>query len=160
MSDNERNHSGPKAVPALPKPAIPAPAAAAAKAPPGAIHAAPTSALIGDLASQTKALVTKEMELAKLELKEDLRQELVAATRLGIAGLAGFLALNLLLVTCVLALAHVMANWGAGLLATGVMLVVAAAMAVSGWKRITRAPLERTRRTLKEDARWAKERLA
>ena len=124
------------------------------------LEAASTPALMAELASQAAALAKKEIELAKVELREDLHKEVAAASRLGIAALAGFLTLNLLLVTGVLALARAMPAWGAGLIASGVTLLLAAIMGMSGWKSIMRAPLERTRRTLKEDARWTKERLA
>ena len=121
---------------------------------------ASTVALMSELASQATALAKKEIELAKVELRQDLHQEVAAAGRLGIAALAGFLTLNLLLVTGVLVLARTMPVWGAGLLASGLTLLLAVAMGMSGWSRIARTPLERTRRTLKEDAQWTKERLA
>jgi uncharacterized membrane protein YqjE len=134
--------------------------ATVAKAQTPDLHAASTVALLGELATQVSALAKKEIELAKVELREDLRQEVAAVSRLGIAGLAGFLTVNLLLVTGVLVLARSMPVWGAGLLASGLTLLLAVFMGVSGWKKITRAPLERTRRTLKDDAQWTKERLA
>lgn len=124
------------------------------------LQAASTSTLMAELAVQATALAKKEIELAKVELREYLHHEVAAASRLGVAALAGFLTLNLLLVTGVLALARTMPAWGAGLIASGLTLLLAAAMGMSGWKLIMRAPLERTRRTLKEDARWTKERLA
>jgi hypothetical protein len=70
------------------------------------------------------------------------------------------LTINLLVVTGVVTLARTVPVWGAGLLASGVTLLLAVIMGMSGWARIRRAPLERTRKTLREDAQWAKERLA
>jgi len=104
-------------------------------------------------------LARKEIELAKRELREDLRREAIAAGQLGIAGVAGLVTVNLLLVTVVLALARAMPAWVAGLLVSAATLVVAVVLGLSGWRRIKRPPLERTRRTLKEDAQWAKESL-
>ena len=123
------------------------------------LESSSTAGLISDLVSQAGVLARKEIELAKRELHEDLRREAVAAGQLGIAGVAGILTLNLLLVTAVLALARVMPGWVAGLSVSGATLLVALAMGISGWKRIKRPPLERTRRTLKDDAQWAKESL-
>jgi len=120
---------------------------------------ASTAGLISELVSQAGVLARKEVELAKRELREDLRREAVAAGQLGIAGVAGLMTLNLLLVTAVLALTRAMPGWIAGLLVSAATLLVAVAMALIGWKRIKRPPLERTRRTLKDDAQWAKESL-
>src|SRR6201999_822000 len=63
------------------------------------LQAASTPALMAELATQAAALAKKEIELAKVELRQDLHQEVAAAGRLGIAALAAFIALNLLLVT-------------------------------------------------------------
>jgi hypothetical protein len=123
------------------------------------LESSSTAELISELVSQAGVLARKEIELAKKELHEDLRRRAGAAGQLGIAGVAGILTLNLLLVTAVLALTRAMPGWVAGLLLSAVTLVVALAMGISGWRRIKMPPLERTRRTLKEDAQWAKESL-
>ena len=164
MAEKDTNHERPKVPFPFARPATPAGGAVAnfgrTPRPPAPLEVASTPALMAELASQAAALAKKEIELAKVELRADLHQEIAAAGRLGVAALAGFLTVNLLLVTGVLALARTMPAWGAGLLASGLTLLLAAAMGTSGWKLIMRAPLERTRRTLKEDARWTKERLA
>jgi hypothetical protein len=121
------------------------------------LESSSTAGLISELVTQAGVLARKEIELAKRELHEDLRREAVAAGQLGIAGVAGILTLNLLLVTAVLALTRAMPGWVAGLLISAATLIVAVAMGISGWRRIKRPPLERTRRTLKDDAQWAKE---
>ena len=123
------------------------------------LESASTAGLVSELLSQAGVLARKEIELAKRELREDLRREAIAAGQLGIAGVAGLVTVNLLLVTVVLALARAMPAWVAGLLVSAATLVVAVALGLSGWKRIKRPPLERTRRTLKEDAQWARESL-
>jgi len=162
MPEKDTNHERPRVlVPSMARPPAPATVASVGKAQrQPELEAASTATLMAELASQATALAKKEIELAKVELREDLHQEVAAASRLGVAALAGFLTVNLLLVTGVLALARAMPAWGAGLIASGLTLLLAAAMGMSGWKLIMRAPLERTRRTLKEDARWTKERLA
>ncbi|HEY4184821.1 MAG TPA: phage holin family protein [Polyangia bacterium] len=119
-----------------------------------------TAALIEGFAAQAAALAKKEIELAKTELRDDLKAEVAAVGRLGVAGLAAFMTVNLLLVTGVLVLARAMPVWGAGLLASGSTLLFSVIVGMAGWKKLTRAPLERTRRTLREDAQWTKERLA
>ena len=60
----------------------------------------------------------------------------------------------------VLALAHAMAPWLAALLVGVVTLGVGGLLFTSAKKKGIKKPFERTQRTLKEDVRWAKERLA
>lgn len=121
------------------------------------LQSSSTAGLISELVSQAGVLARKEIELAKRELHEDLRREAAAAGQLGIAGVAALLTLNLLLVTLVFALTRAMPGWAAGLLVSAATLIIALSMAIMGWRRIKRPPLERTRRTLKDDAQWAKE---
>jgi uncharacterized membrane protein YqjE len=119
-----------------------------------------TPALIKEIGRQVTLLAKTELELAKTELRANLTAEVKAAAGLGIAGIAAIVATNLLLVTGVLALAQVMPAWAAGLIVSGVVLVVAAVAAAVGWSKRVRRPLEQTRRELKEDMQWTKERVA
>ena len=83
-----------------------------------------------------------------------------AAAGLSVATIFGFVALNLLFVTAALALASRMPGWAAGLIVAGFTLVVALAIGLSAWNKRVVDPLARTRRTLKEDVQWSKEKLA
>jgi hypothetical protein len=119
-----------------------------------------TGALVREIVSKAELLAKKELELAKTELRVDLRSEARVAGGLGIAALAALIAVNLLLVTSALALSLVMPAWAAGLIVTGVMLLVAALFGVVSWRRRLRDPLAHTRRTLKDGVKWTKERFA
>lgn len=119
-----------------------------------------TGELIGEITGQVGLLARMQIDLAKTELQADLRAEVAMASRLGIAALSGFVTVNLLLVTAVLALAQRMPAWSAGLAVSSTTLTIAAVAGLMGWSKRVRTPLERTRRTLKEDAQWTKERLA
>jgi hypothetical protein len=66
---------------------------------------------------------------------------------------------NALLVALVFGLTAWMPGWVAGLIVAGVMLALAAVIGYVGWTRRV-MPLTVTRKTLKEDVRWAKEQLA
>jgi hypothetical protein len=119
-----------------------------------------TSELVGQLFKQSSELVKKEVALAKAEVMVDLRREVKMAERLGVAAVCALCGLNLLLVAGALALALVLPGWAAALIVAAVVLALGALAAWLGWgKRVTH-PLERTQRTLKEDVRWAKQRLA
>jgi len=105
-------------------------------------------------------LAHKQLELAMTEVKADLKREAAAAAGLSVATIFAFLALNLLFVTAALALASWMPAWAAGLIVAGLTLVIALAIGLTAWNKRVVDPLARTRRTIKEDVRWSKEKLA
>jgi Protein of unknown function (DUF1469). len=116
--------------------------------------------LIGEITAKVTLLAKKEVELAKTELKADLAAELATVKGLGLAVLVGVSGLNMLLVAIVLALAAYLPGWLAALLIGGLLVIVAGILGYVSWTRRVTSPLAATRRTLKEDAQWAKERLA
>jgi uncharacterized membrane protein YqjE len=116
--------------------------------------------LIGEITAKVSLLAKKEVELAKTELKADLASELATVKGLGLAVLVGVLGLNMLLVAIVLGLAAYLPGWLAALLIGGLLVIVAGILGYVSWARRVTSPLAATRRTLKEDAQWAKERLA
>ena len=116
--------------------------------------------LIGEIRDQVALLVRKQIELAKTELRSDLRAEVMMAGGLGLAAIGAVITVNLLLVTVVFALARVMPGWCAGLVVSGVVLLASGAAALFGWSRRIRSPLHRTRESIKEDIQWTKRRLA
>jgi hypothetical protein len=119
-----------------------------------------TAQLVKEIASAVGLLAKKQIELAKAELRADVRTEAFSIGGLGVAAVAALTAINLLLVTAVLALGLVMPAWLAGLLVTGVVLLFAAIAATLSWRRRVRSPFVRTRQALKEDIRIIKERTA
>jgi hypothetical protein len=116
--------------------------------------------LLGEITGKVTLLAKKEVELAKTEIKADLESELSMAKGLGIAALGVVLGLNMLLVALVLALTTYMPGWLAALLIGGALLVIGGIYGYVTWSRRVTKPLAITRKTLKEDAQWAKERLA
>jgi uncharacterized membrane protein YqjE len=65
-------------------------------------------------------------------------------------------------VAIALALAEwtVLYEWAATLIVAAVVLLVGTVAGLIGWGKRVKQPLEATRRSLKEDVQWAKERLA
>jgi hypothetical protein len=53
-----------------------------------------------------------------------------------------------------------MPGWLAALIVGGILLAIGAIVGYVSWTRRVTTPLALTRKTLKEDLRWAKERLA
>jgi uncharacterized membrane protein YqjE len=119
-----------------------------------------TRDLIAEILSKATTLAKKEVELAKTEIKADLRSQIAMAQSLAIAAVLALLALNALLVALVVALAAYMPAWLAALVIAAVLFLAAGILGWVGWKRRLTSPLAVTRKRLKEDAQWAKERLA
>jgi hypothetical protein len=117
-----------------------------------------TTELVREVVRDVGQLAKTQVELAAAEARADLRAGLGAIESLGVAIVAGILAVNLLLATAVLALARWLPAWAAGLVVSGAVALVAVIAGVRGWKKRVRDPMKRTRRALKEDALWTKER--
>jgi uncharacterized membrane protein YqjE len=129
-------------------------------APANSPRALSTVALMRRILEVGSVLVRKEVELARAELDEDLHAALGMIKLFGAAALLALLALNLLLVSAVLALATRWPAWASALALAGLLLVLAAVLGAMAWSRRVQMPLDLTRKTVKEDLQWAKERLA
>jgi hypothetical protein len=117
--------------------------------------------LLGDLARETTRLFRQEIALAKAEILGKLGQMGVGAAEMVAGGLiiyAGFLAL---LAAAILGLAHVLAAWLSALIVGVVALLVGAGVVFKGRRDLALRNLvpDRTLRTLREDAEWAREQM-
>lgn len=121
-----------------------------------------TKELVAELARKASLLARKEVALVKSEARDDLRSEIRMASGLGVAGLCALLGLQMLLVALVLGLAEggVLRGWLAALLLAGVLLAIGTAAGLLGWAKRVRVPLDATRRSVQENVRWVKERMA
>jgi hypothetical protein len=116
--------------------------------------------LITEITAKASQLVKKEVDLARAEIRADLKSELAMVKSLGIAAVAALIGLTVLVVAGVLALATIIPGWAAGLIVGGGVLVLAVIVGYVGWTRRVTTPLPMTRQTLKEDMQWVKERIA
>lgn len=117
----------------------------------------PTADLVREAILDARELLQAEVELAKDEVRQELRRAKAAAIVLGIAAAAAVIGLALLLVGVCLAISRgplPALLFGAG------FLVVAAIAGVLGYGSLPRHPLSATRARLEVDARILKERLA
>ena len=119
-----------------------------------------TRELVSRILQTGSRLVSKEIELAKAEVKADLAAELAMLKMLAAAAVGVLLGVNLLLVAVVFALAHWIPGWLAALGLGGIILVASAMVGYIGWQRRVTAPLAVTRKALTEDLQWVKERIA
>ncbi len=131
---------------------------------PGAARhrARPTRDLVTELARKAGELARKEVALVTSEVKEDLRAEIKMASGLGVAGVCALLTLQMLLVALAFGLAEagVLRGWLAALVIAAVVLAIGTVAGLIGWGKRVRTPLSATRRSVEENVRWVKERMA
>ena len=116
--------------------------------------------LFGRVTSDLSALVRQEMQLAKVEIKQEVRTAGKAGGLLGGGAFTGYFALLFLSVALALGLGTFLPNWIAFLI-VGVIYGIAAAVLVSkGREELSHVdPVpQQTIETLKEDVQWAKTR--
>ncbi len=113
--------------------------------------------LISEMTSDMSTLFRKEIELAKTEARDELKQAGKAAGMFGGAGLAGWMTALLLSLALAWLLDQAM-NTALAFAIVGVLWAVAALILLrAGRKTLTRVRgLPTTRDTIKEDVEWAK----
>jgi uncharacterized membrane protein YqjE len=122
------------------------------------LHEAPTSVLVRELVAEGKRLVRGEVQLAKAEIKDDVKKSAEAASYFGGASVIAHGAFLALVAAIILALATTMRPWLAAGIVGVVLLVVAAALASLGRNKLKEVSgVKETTQTVKEDARWASE---
>jgi hypothetical protein len=121
-----------------------------------------TRDIVGELAQKASELAREEIALAKAEVRKDLRAEIKMASGLGVAGLCAIWTVSLLLGAIVFALSEsgTMPGWAASLVVAAVVLAIGTVAGLIGWAKRVRKPLEATRRSVQDNVRWAKERIA
>ena len=114
--------------------------------------------MIGNISNDLSQLFRQEVELAKVEVKQEAAKAGKAAGMLGAAGYAGHLTVVLLSFALVFALSNVMDAGWAALIVAAIWGIAAAVLYVNGRKKLkTVDPVpHRTVDTLKEDAQWLK----
>jgi len=114
--------------------------------------------LLGQLSSDFGELVSTQVELAKVEIKEEVAKAGRGAGMLGGGAVAGMLALTLLSFAAAWGLAEVMAEGFAFLIVGAIWAIVAAVLFITGRNRLTTVePMPETRDSIKEDITWARQ---
>lgn len=116
--------------------------------------------LVTDVTQDISTLFRQELALAKAEMREEAVKAGKSAGMFGGAAGAGYFALIFLLLAVMFGLGEVMALGWAALIVAGILLVVAAVLALRGRstvKTVHPAPTQ-TVETLKEDVQWARNR--
>ena len=116
-------------------------------------------ALIKDITTDVSTLVRKEIELAKAEVSQIVKEKLVAVGLFVIGGVVAVLILPFALLTLMEVLAIWLQRWAAALIVTLMMIAGGGLLFVIGAKKIKGKTLpEETIESIKEDVAWAKNR--
>ena len=115
--------------------------------------------LLGELASEANALFSAQLELAKVELRDEAKKAGKVGGMFSGAAVAGFFTLMLLSFALAWGLTEIVPE-GVAFLIVGVLWGIAAAiLALIGRQRLEemKQPLPETQETLKEDAEWLRQ---
>jgi uncharacterized membrane protein YqjE len=114
--------------------------------------------LFGNLTSELSELVRSEMELARVEIREEAAKAGRAAGLLGAGGLIAYLGLGLVAMAAAWGLAEVIDAGWAFLIVGVVIAAIGAVLVMKGRDQLreVRPVPEETVETLKEDAQWAR----
>ena len=120
-----------------------------------------TAQLIRTIAADISTLVSKQIELAKLEIGEMVGTRAKAIGVFGAAAVLGLFVIGFLGMAGAEALDLVLPRWAAMLIMAAVFGVLAAVaiVAARGWLRSGATKPELTQESLKEDVQWAKQQL-
>jgi hypothetical protein len=134
-----------------------------AGAPPGPDPSArrPLGQVVASIVEGMKTLARQRVELARMEATEAAAVRAKGAGMFGAAGVVVVYGVGFVAAAGAAALAIVLPVWAAILIVGVVLFLIAGILVVVGRRTIQNAPApgRRTRETLKEDARWAKQRI-
>jgi hypothetical protein len=116
--------------------------------------------LVSQLTGDLSRLMHQELDLAKVELRQEAVSTGKAAGMLGGAGFGGYLVVVFASLAAMFGLGAVMALGWAALIVAGIWLVISAVLYVAGRSRMRRVnpKPEQTIETVKEDVQWARTR--
>ena len=122
----------------------------------------PLGTVVASAVDGLRTLARKHVELAKIEASEAASVRGRGAGMFAAAGVVGMYAIGFAAATAAAGLAVVLPVWAAILIVTVLLLIVAGVLVLIGRRTLRTAPPpgERTRETLKEDARWARQQIS
>jgi putative superfamily III holin-X len=121
----------------------------------------PLSEIVRAVIDGVRDILRKEIELAKIEVTEAITSKGVAIGLLAAGGVAALYGVGFAAAAGSSALDLVMPTWAADLIVGAVFLVVAAVAVLAGRRMLRRGAMspKRTKETVKEDVRWAKQQI-
>jgi hypothetical protein len=121
----------------------------------------PLGVIVASVVGGFRTLARKHVELAKIEAAEAASVRGQGVGMFGAAAVVAMYAVGFVAAAGAAALALVLPVWAAILIVAVLMLTVAGVLVMIGRRTLRNAPPpgERTRETLKEDARWVKQQI-
>jgi uncharacterized membrane protein YqjE len=118
--------------------------------------------LVGRMSSDVSHVVRAELELAKVEIKDEMARTALAAGLLSGTALAGYFVLLMLSFAAAFGLAEIVATGWAFLIVGLVYAALAGTLFVLGRKKLATVTLvpKKTLRTLREDLSWLKQQMS
>ncbi|GAA3076213.1 phage holin family protein [Streptosporangium carneum] len=115
--------------------------------------------LVGEIGEDLSKLFRQELELAKVEIRQEATKAGKAAGMLGGAGVAGHMVALFVTLAVMFGLGEVMGLGWAALVVAVIWAAIAGVLFTTGRTRMKQvSPMpEQTVETLKEDARWARD---
>lgn len=128
----------------------------------GAAERRPFGVVVASAVYGFRTLARKHVELARLEVTQAASIRTQGVGMIAAAAVAAMYAVGFGAAAGAAGLALVMPTWAAILIVAALLLVVAGVLGLIARRALRTAPAatERTRETLKEDARWAKQQIA
>ncbi len=126
-------------------------------------HAQPSlGELFSDLSRETQTLINQELQLARLELKENVAGVGRSAAQMAIGGAIAYAGFIGLMLAAIYALSQVVEPWLAALITGLVVAAVGALLLFSGYNALKQLDLtpRRTVATIQENAQWLKRELS
>jgi hypothetical protein len=122
----------------------------------------PLGTVVASAVDGFRALARAHVDLAKIEVSEAASVRARGVGMIGATAVVAMYALGFVAAAGAAALALVLPVWAAILIVAGVLLLVAGALVLIARRGVRTPPpaAERTRETLKEDARWARRQIA
>jgi hypothetical protein len=113
--------------------------------------------LVREALEQMRELVRLEVALAREEARDEWVRARAAGVSLGAGGVAALMGLTMLLVALAAGVAHMVV---AALVIGGILIVLAAALGLIGYRGIPRKPMVGTKERIEADLKQLKERVA
>jgi uncharacterized membrane protein len=122
----------------------------------------PIGTVVASAVGGLRTLVRQHAELARIEASEAASVRAQGAGMFAAAGVVGMYAIGFAGAAAAAGLAVVLPVWAAILIVTVLLVLVAGVLVLVGRRTLRTAPPpgERTRETLKEDARWARQQIS
>jgi uncharacterized membrane protein YqjE len=115
-----------------------------------------TADLVRDIIANVQEMIRSEVRLAKAELREETSKTLSGANKIGIAAVAGLLALTFVLWSVAMYLSTMMPAWAGALIVGSALGLIAAVMYSKAKAHLQFPKLEKTMENVKENVEWMK----